>query len=348
MKAVVNYDKGPKKVKIMDMPMPVPAAGQVRIKVSYAGVCGTDIHIYTDDGGFPTIPPVTLGHEFSGVVESVGEGVDPGYVGKRVMAETYYHTCGTCMYCRSGLRNLCPERRSIGSAENGAMAEYVVVPVKNVHVLPDNVTLVEAAMTEPLACCARAILGLAGIVPGDTVLIVGPGTIGLMCMQLAKLCGGRVLVAGTQRDEKRLELAQKLGADEIIYSDRPDARDKVLELAPPFGPDVVADCSGAGPGIQFGLDVIRKGGRYVQVGLTSKPMQINMNQITLKELSFFGSNAQNTEWFVRSLELMRLGKINLKELLSTPYEFEDWETAFQAHIAGVGYKHVLKIDGSVE
>lgn len=348
MRAVVNYDKGPKKVKVMDVEIPVPAPGQVRIKVAYAGVCGTDIHIYTDDGGYPTKPPVTLGHEFSGVVESVGEDVDESLVGKRVISETYYHTCGKCIYCQSGHKNLCPEKASIGSAVNGAMADYVVVPAKNVHPVPENVTLKEAAMTEPLACCARAILGLAEIVPGDTVLITGPGTIGLMCLQLAEDCGGKVIVAGTKRDKERLELALKLGADAIFYTDEADAKEQAARLAPPYGPDVVVDCSGAGPAIVFGLEVIRKGGRFVQVGLTGRETMLDMNLLTLKELKVLGSYAQNTEWFLRSLELMQQGKVNLQDLISPPYELEDWEAAFQGHISGTGYKFMLKVDDTLE
>lgn len=347
MRALVNYDKGPKMVKVMDMPRPIPEAGQVRIKVAYAGVCGTDIHIYTDDGGYPTKPPVTLGHELSGVIDAVGEGVDPSLVGKRVATETYYHTCGTCIYCQSGHKNLCPERLSIGSGVNGGMAEYVKVPVKNIHLLPDNVSMLEAAMIEPLACCARAILGLAYITPGDTVLITGPGTIGLMCLQLAKQCGGRVIVGGAQRDAARLELAKELGADEVLYTDCPEAKENVLALCKPYGPDVVVDCSGAGPAINFGLNVIRKGGNFVQVGLTGRPTQLDMNLITLKELTVHGSYAQNTEWYIRSLELLRQGKLNLKALTSEPYELDNWETAFQNHIAGVGFKHILKLDDTL-
>lgn len=348
MRAVVNFEKGPKKVKVMEVGLPVPAPGQVRIKVAYAGVCGTDIHIYTDDGGYPTKPPVTLGHEFSGIVDSVGEGADTGLVGKRVISETYYHTCGKCIYCQSGHKNLCPEKASIGSAVNGAMADYVIVPEKNVHLIPDNVTLKEAAMTEPLACCARAILGLADIAPGDTVLITGPGTIGLMSLQLAKICGGRVIVAGTRRDKDRLSLALKLGADVVLYTDQENAKEQVKEQAGPYGPDVVVDCSGAGPAIVFGLEVIRKGGRFVQVGLTGKEMTLDMNLITLEEVAMLGSYAQNTEWFIRSLELLRQGKIYLQDLISPPYELEDWESAFQGHINGAGYKFMLKVDESLE
>ena len=234
MKAVVNYENGEKKVRLMDVAVPEPAPGQVRIRVSYCGICGTDIHIFTGDGGYPTNPPVTMGHELSGVVESVGEGVDPAWIGEKVVSETYYYTCGTCFYCQTGHSNLCLQKKSIGSAVNGAMAEYVVVPAKNLHKIPEGVTMKEAAMTEPLACCTQGVLEFGGLRPGDKVLLTGPGAIGLMCLQLAVSAGATVIVAGTAVDKDRMELARELGASEIVYSDQPDAEEKIASAVSPL------------------------------------------------------------------------------------------------------------------
>ncbi|MCD8084574.1 MAG: zinc-binding dehydrogenase [Clostridiales bacterium] len=341
MKAVVNYENGAEKVRLMDMPVPVPAEGQVRIRVAYCGICGTDLHIYGGDGGYPTKPPVILGHELSGTVEEIGPGVDPGLLGQKVVSETYYHTCGHCIYCQTGHKNLCPEKRSIGSAVNGAMAEYVVVPATNLHPIPEGVSLKEAAMTEPLACCAQGVLEFGGIKPGDKVLITGPGVIGLMCLQLAIAAGGSVTMAGTAVDEERMEMAKRLGAEAVLYTDRPDAEEEIARQFPPFGPDVVLDCSGAGPAIALGLKVIRKGGRYVQVGLTGRPTTFDMNLITLKELSVYGTYAQKTRWWVAALELMRQGRIQLAPLISHTYPLERWEEAFRGCINKIGFKYLL-------
>ncbi|MGI6181063.1 MAG: zinc-dependent alcohol dehydrogenase [Agathobaculum sp.] len=341
MKAIVNYEDGQKKVKLMDVPVPQPASGQVRIRVAYCGICGTDIHIFSGDGGYPTKPPVTLGHELSGVVESVGEGVDPAWIGEKVVSETYYHTCGTCLYCQTGHKNLCPEKKSIGSAVNGAMAEYVVVPAKNLHKIPEGVSLQEAAMTEPLACCAQGVLEFGGIRPGDKILLTGPGAIGLMCLQLAVSAGGEVIVAGTRADTERLELAKELGASAVVFSDQPDAEAQIAALCPPFGPDIVFDCSGAGPAIQMGLRAVRKGGRYVQVGLTGRPTELDMNLITLKELAVYGTYAQKTEWWVRSLDLLRQKKIQLKPLISNVYSLDEWDKAFDGYMQKIGFKYLL-------
>ena len=341
MKAVVNYENGEKKVRLMDVAVPEPAPGQVRIRVSYCGICGTDIHIFTGDGGYPTNPPVTMGHELSGVVESVGEGVDPAWIGEKVVSETYYYTCGTCFYYQTGHSNLCLQKKSIGSAVNGAMAEYVVVPAKNLHKIPEGVTMKEAAMTEPLACCTQGVLEFGGLRPGDKVLLTGPGAIGLMCLQLAVSAGATVIVAGTAVDKDRMELARELGASEIVYSDQPDAEEKIAALCPPYGPDVVFDCSGAGPAIQMGLRAVRKGGRYVQVGLTGKPTTLDMNLITLKELSVFGTYAQKPEWWTRALTLLEQKKINLKPLITNVYPLDDWQEAFDGYIRKIGLKYLL-------
>jgi len=327
----------------MDVDVPKPEAGQVRIKVAYAGICGTDMHIYEWDGGYPTNPPVTLGHEFSGVVESVGDGVDPSLIGKDIVSETYYHTCGRCIYCQTGRKNLCPERYSIGSSVNGAMAEYVVVPEKNLHFIPDGVSLQEAAMIEPLACCLQGVLEFGGITAGDKVLITGPGAIGLMCMQAAIASGAEAGIAGIEKDRKRLEMGMKLGAKHMIFTDDPEVGKKITEIYPPYGPDIVFDCSGAGAAINFGLKVIRKGGHYVQVGLTDRPTMLDMNLITLKQLSVSGTFAQNTQWWMRALDMVAAKKIDLKPLISEPYPLEMWEEAFADYEKGQGFKYLLSV-----
>lgn len=341
MRALVKYEQGPQKVQLMERPIPPPGEGQVRIQVCYAGICGTDIHIYRDDGGYATRPPVILGHEFSGVVESVGPGVDPALVGRKVVSETYFITCGHCFYCQTGKPNLCLEKKSIGSGVDGAMAEFVVVPRHNLHLLPPEVDLKEAALTEPLACCVQAVEEMAGIRPGDRVLITGPGAIGLMCLQLAVLAGGRVAMAGMERDRDRLELALELGAEAVFYSDRPGGVEKMAEHFAPFGPDVVLECSGAGPAIQMDLALIRKGGRYVQVGLTGATTPVDMNLVTLKELTLHGTYAQKPVWWTRALELMGAGKLSLAGLVSDVKPLEEWEEAFHQYARGEGLKFLL-------
>jgi len=168
---VAKLEPGPGHVALAERPEPSARPGHVVLDVTAAGICGTDLHIEDDE--FPSRPPVTLGHEVSGVVGEVGEGVDGHWLGARVVTETYFSTCETCAWCRSGRRNLCPQRCSIGSAADGGFAPRVEIPVGNLHRIPDWLDGTAAAMMEPLACCCQSLPdGLVG--EEDEVLVVGP------------------------------------------------------------------------------------------------------------------------------------------------------------------------------
>ena len=171
-----------------------------------AGICGTDLHI--EAGEYPSVPPVTMGHEVCGVVLAGG-----GLEGTRVVSETYFSTCRTCDFCLAGRPNLCLERRSIGTHVDGAFAPRLVVPLANLHPVPDWLPDHAAALTEPLACVCNALFDPPVVAPGDEVLVLGPGAIGLLAAQAVRAAGGRVTVVGTERDTARLELAAKLGLE---------------------------------------------------------------------------------------------------------------------------------------
>ena len=158
--------------------------------------------------------PVTLGHEFGGVIAQAGKKVTAFREGDRVVSETAASICGQCVYCRSGNYNLCPKRLGFGYGLDGAMADYVRVPMRCLHSIPDHVPFEDAAMTEPGCVACNAVMELSRITPGDTVVVMGPGTIGLMVVQMCKLCGpGKLILVGTSKDTERLEVGRKLGAD---------------------------------------------------------------------------------------------------------------------------------------
>ncbi len=178
------------------------------LEVVGAGICGTDLHIV--DGEYETVTPVTIGHEVSGVVVGLGDGVEDSWLGARVASETYFSTCGGCEYCRAGRTNLCPERRSIGTHVDGAFAPRVVVPSTNLHRLPDWLDAHAAALIEPLACVCHSVLEPEPAVQnGDDVLVTGPGPVGLLAAQVARAAGGNVHVRGTPRDDRRLAAARE-------------------------------------------------------------------------------------------------------------------------------------------
>ena len=341
MKAVMKIAPGAGNVALGDVPEPHAAPGQVKIKVAAAGICGTDIHIMKDE--FRSWPPVVLGHEVSGEIVEVGEGVVNLAPGLRVTTETYFTTCGVCRYCRSGQNNLCLNRRSIGSGVNGGFTNYVVVPEKNIHALPENIDFEAGALTEPLACVVHAVTSTPTVVPGDVAVIAGPGAIGLLAMQVVKAAGATVIMLGTNRDVQRLALAHSLGADHTINVQQTDPKDLIADLTEGgFGADVVYECSGAGAAAAQLLTLVRRKGRYVQIGLFGKPIAWDLDQVCYRELVVTGSNASVPSAWIRALQLMRDGKVQTKPLISHQFPVTEWEAAFATFEDGTGIKTLLR------
>ena len=214
-------------------------------------------------GGVPSIPPVTLGHEICGAVVDVGPEVerDPGWLNKRVAVETSYSTCRTCRYCRTGRPNLCFDRLSLGSQVDGGMAPFVVVPVTSLHNVPPDLGDPAATLSEPLACICNSMMDPGVVQPGDTVLVVGPGAMGLLAAQVARCCGGPVIVRGTGDDDLRLSVARELGFEVSVAGAGKHSEDVVDKV------DVVVECSGSEPGVRDALEAVRRGGTLGGVGL---------------------------------------------------------------------------------
>jgi L-iditol 2-dehydrogenase len=341
MQAVMKIARGVGNVELRDVPEPAPAAGQVKLRVHTAGICGTDLHIYKDE--FRSVPPVVLGHEIAGEVVEVGEGVDKTLVGVRATTETYFYTCGTCRYCRDGYINLCLQRRSIGSAVNGGFTNYVIVPQKNVHRLPDGVDLVAGALTEPLACVVHGVLTTPTISPGDVAVIAGPGAIGLLTLQVVKAAGATAILLGTDADAPRLALARELGADMVLNVQRDDVKAAIQAITVEgMGADVVYECSGAGAAAASLLELVRRRGRYVQIGLFGKPIAWDMDQICFREVTVTGSNASVPSSWTRALQLLGGGQVKTAPLITNVYPVTQWQTAFDAFEAKQGIKFVLQ------
>ncbi len=339
MRAVVKAAPGVGHVELREVPEPTPGPGEVLIAVAAAGICGTDLHIWHDE--FPTKPPVTMGHEVAGTVAAVGADVTKVHPGDAVTSETYFHLCGVCRFCRSGRPNLCPERRSIGSAVDGGFAELLVVPERNVRLLPPGLDPVAGALTEPLACVVHGALELPKVSPGDVAVVAGPGSIGLLTMQVAKAAGAAVVVLGTSADERRLALARDLGADETVDIGQTDAWPVVAALTGGVGADIVYECSGAGPSAQGLLGLVRRGGQYAQIGLFGKPVSWDLDQVCYKELTVTGSNASVPSAWDTALRLLGSGRVRTRELVSDVYPLEDWEDAFARFERREGIKLVL-------
>lgn len=338
MIGVAKLERGEGHVGLLEVPDPEAIPGHVVIEVKAAGVCGTDLHIYHDE--YPTDPPVILGHELAGIVAAVGEGVTLCQPGDRVTSETYYTYCERCAHCREGYPNQCLQRKSIGSGVHGAFARYVRVPERNIHPLPDHVDMLAGALTEPLACCVHALMGTR-VEPGDAVVISGPGAVGLLMTQVAKAAGARVTVLGTAVDEERLALAQALGADHTVNVETGDAAARVGEWTDGAGADVVFECAGVGASARTCLNVVRRRGRYAQVGLFGGPIEWNLVDVALKELHVSGTFATIPAAWPKALQLLASGQVQTRPLVSDRLSLTEWQQAFEAFERRQGVKPVL-------
>ena len=344
MLAVRKLARGIGNIEVQDVPEPGAGPDQVVIKVDSAGICGTDLHIYLDE--FETRPPVTMGHEVAGRIVEVGREVTGWKEGDRVTTETYFYTCGQCNNCRRGRRNLCLQRRSIGSKEDGAFAEFLLTPASNVMRIPDEVDLEDAALTEPLACTVHGVLQTAGVRAGDNVAITGPGPIGLLALQLAKAAGASVMMIGTNQDLERLKLAKELGSDGVInVQEVGDVAEHVKEIFSGNGADVVVECSGAPAAAKTLTDVAARGARFCQMGLYGKAIPFDQDVVCYKELVVTGTNASVTPAWTRALKLLSEKKVDAHRLISHRFAIADWDKALEIMKGKQGVKIILKPDG---
>ena len=332
-------------MEIREVDTPKPGRGQALVRVKASGICGSDLHIMHSDVKLAMKPPVIIGHEFSGIITALGEEVTGWSSGDRVTAEPSASVCGRCRYCRTGAYNLCPERKIMGFWVDGAFAEYVVVPSERLHRLPDNVGFNEGALTEPFACCVHGIVELLGISTGDTVVVSGPGAIGLLSMQLVKAFGGRVVVIGTGKDRDRLLKAEELGADFTVNLEEKDPKEIVLELTDGYGADAAVECSGAPQAVNMDFDLVRKQGKYLQVGLFYRPIIIDFEKIAYKEIQAYGTFSQRWTAWKRSLLLMAQKRVNLRSLVTHTFPLSQWKEAFEMFESKQGLKVILTPGG---
>ncbi|ARI75339.1 zinc-binding dehydrogenase [Halobacillus mangrovi] len=339
MKALVKTELGFGNLEIQEKQEPVVGDGQVKIEVKYAGVCGSDIHTY--EGHYKVKVPVTLGHEFSGVVVDIGEGVTEFKIGDRVTSETTFYVCGTCEYCKNGDYNLCNYRKGLGTQQDGGFAKYLIARKQSVHHLPEHVDDRSAAMTEPLACTHHAV-DKTEINEGDLVVVIGPGPIGLFTAQVAKSRGARIIIAGLSNDQIRLKKAEELGIDYAVNIQEQDLKELVNKLTDSYGADVVFECSGAVQAANQALDLLKKKGQYGQVGIfPHSEVSFDLEKIIQKEIRVVGSRSQKSADWEPSLELMNSGRVNAQSLVTHEYPITQWEQAYQAIKSGEAIKVLL-------
>lgn len=342
MKAVVKTAPGVGNVEYTDVPEPQLAPGRVIIEVAYSGICGTDIHVYWDR--FRNYPPVILGHEFSGIVAEVGDGVRAVRPGDRVtVLPSSAVVCGTCSYCVRGYYMFCPVRRGMGHGVNGSFTRYVSVREDQVYKLPESLSLRDAAVTEAFASAANAIEELTDFHPGEVVLLSGPGPIGLLSLMLLVAHGCRVLVAGAEGDGVRLELARRLGADVVMNAS--EVADAVARETDGRGVDAVVEASGSPDSVAACLKALRPLGTYVQVGIAGREFSVPFDLVLYKQARVFGSLGHSLHTWQRVMRILQQGRIDIGRVVSHELPLSCWREGFDLCESKQGIKVMLRYDG---
>ncbi|WP_313522885.1 zinc-dependent alcohol dehydrogenase family protein [Shinella sp.] len=263
---------------VRDVEKPVPGPDDLLVRVEAAGICGTDRHLF--HGAFPCRPPVTLGHEFSGIVEAIGDAVLDFRPGMRITGDPNI-PCGRCAQCRRGRINLCENLQAIGIHRDGGFADYVLVPQRQAYELPLSLPPEHGAFCEPLACCLHGI-DMASIEPGSSVVVLGGGVIGMLAIQLARLAGATSVVLVTRQAVRR-QLAEEIGA---THSFDPGAGDAIAGIAGqsgliPGGADVVIECAGVAETMAQAPKLARNGGTVVILGVMPQGEKVEIEPFDL-------------------------------------------------------------------
>ncbi|KPG74229.1 zinc-binding dehydrogenase [Enterococcus sp. RIT-PI-f] len=341
MYGVSKQRPGYDNMEFIELTIPEATEDKVLIEVAYTGICGSDIHTYKGEYNNPTTP-VVLGHEFSGKVVAIGQKVTSVKIGDRVTSETTFYVCNKCEYCKNKQYNLCPYRKGLGTQQNGSMANYVLAREESIHILPDSLSYEGAAMSEPLACCVHAMYQLSRLELQDTIIIMGPGPIGLFLLQIAKEIGATVIMTGITKDAHRLELAKSMGADVVVDTLTDDLAAVVQKVTHGRGVDKVYDASGAVLAVNEGLPLIRKKGQFIQVGLfSSKVVDIDTESIIQREIEYIGSRSQNPYDWPIAIHLLDKGAIDINRMITKVYPLEKWHTAFEKVMEGNEIKVII-------
>ena len=340
MRALQKYARGKGFVEVRDVQKPViKRDGDVLIKVKAAGICGTDLHIYDDE--FTYYPPVTMGHEFVGVVEEIGKNVSNVKIGDRVVSEPHAEACMVCDLCRRGYWQICPEKRSPGWGQNGAFTDYLTMPAKLLHKIPDNISNEVAALIEPMAVAVYYVCERVKVIAQETVVVVGAGPLGILCAFAAKENGaGKVIVLGVDADEDtRFPVALELGADRTVNVLKEDALAVISDLTDCKMADLVIEASGNENGIQTAINSARVLGRLCVVGFTGKPfVRVNWDTAQKKVLDvYFNFSSNYTSWD-RAIAIASNTKRDLTKLVTNKESIENWEKAFTDLRSGKGIK----------
>ena len=335
--AVVNFAPTKGAVELQDVDTPTIGTEDVLLEVANVGVCGSDLHQWTADHSWPVNYPVILGHEFSGNIVETGREVTGWNVGDRVVSETAAIIDQQNPMSRRGLYNLDPTRKGFGYGVNGAMTRFVRVPARILHAIPDSLPFEVACLTEPCCVAFNAVVKNGRIEPGDRVVVLGPGTIGILCAAMAKLCGAEVALVGLEADRHRLKIAEQYGCETIVG----DASEWALQRDG-LGCDGVIDAAGASATLQIALQLVRPAGWISKVGWGPQPLGFNLDPLVQKNITLQGSFSHNWPIWERVVALLASGQLNVRPIIGGVWPLDQWHEAFEKMHRGEVVKSVLQ------
>ncbi|MFT7034584.1 MAG: L-iditol 2-dehydrogenase, partial [Cyclobacteriaceae bacterium] len=309
----------------------------VLLEVVNVGVCGSDLHQWTSNHSWPVNYPIVLGHEFGGHIVELGSRVNDWKEGDKVVSETAAVINPSSALSRTGLYNLDPDRKGFGYGVNGAMTRYVKVPARCLHNVPDHLSFEKACLTEPCCVAYNSVAVNSNIKPGDRVIVIGPGTIGILCAAVAKLCGAEVAVVGLETDRNRIEIAKKYGCDGIIGDASEWARSR-----DGLGADCVIDAAGASATLKIAMDLVRPNGQITKVGWGPQPLGFSLDPLVQKNVRLQGSFSHNWPIWEKVIGLLASGALDVTPIIGGIWPITQWEEAFEKMHSGEVVKSVLK------
>jgi L-iditol 2-dehydrogenase len=335
--AVVNFAPVRGSVEIREISVPAIGGEDVLVEVANVGVCGSDLHQWTADHSWPVNYPVVLGHEFGGRIVQTGKLVKGWKEGDRVVSETAAVIDLQSPMTRRGLYNLDPFRKGFGYGVNGAMTRFVSVPSRCLHKLPDGLAFESACLTEPCCVAYNAVVENTRLKPGDRVLVLGPGTIGILCAAVATLCGAEVAVVGLAGDKYRLSICEKYKCEAIVG----DASEWAMRRDG-LGVDCVIDATGVSAALKSALDWIRPGGQITKVGWGPQPLGLSLDPLVQKNVTLQGSFSHNWPVWERVIALLDIGSLDVRPIIGGVWPIAQWQDAFEKMHKGEVVKSILK------
>jgi alcohol dehydrogenase/L-iditol 2-dehydrogenase len=335
--AVVNYAPEKGSVEIREINKPEIGEEDVLLEVVNVGVCGSDLHQWTSDHSWPVNYPVVLGHEFGGHIAELGKRVVGWKEGDRVVSETAAVIDLNNPMSKQGLYNLDPTRKGFGYGVNGAMTRYVRVPARCLHNVPAQLAFEQACLTEPSCVAYNALVENSRIKPGDRVIVIGPGTIGILCAAVARLCGAEVAIVGLETDHHRLGIAKVYGCETMVGDATEWAKKR-----DGLGADIVVDAAGASATLKLAMQWVRPNGQITKVGWGPQPLGFTLDPMVQKNVTIQGSFSHNWPVWERVIALLGSGQLDVRPIIGGVWPITEWHEAFDKMHKGEVVKSVLK------